>query len=981
MNGKRLFIAAVALACLVFGSGAAFAQSALAGVVKDTTGAVLPGVTVEAASPAIIEKVRSVVTDGQGNYKIVDLRPGSYVVTFTLPGFSTVKREGIDLPSLFTATVNAEMRVGAVEETIVVTGAAPLVDVQNTLHQTVLKKDVLEALPVSRVPYAYVPIMPAVVGVKIQGLVIGREMLFASAHGGRAGDGMMMLDGVMPGSPGVGNTIYFNPAVVQEFSVQTSGNTAEHQTGGILMNIIPREGGNRFNFNLFAAYGDDTFQGNNLTENLISKGVTSTSGLMRLYDVAPAAGGPLKKDRLWFFSTFRKSEITQKVGGMFYNLTPQAWVYTPDFSRPARSKITDDDYGLRLTWQATPRNKFNAFVDYQPHDVWHRNFGPNVSPETTTPMKYRPNNVLQFVWKSPVTSRVLLDVSFTANQVKWEAFRQTDPAVDTTTIPARELSTDLRFRAGPISNTQPDQAGGSLGADTYGYSEPNKHTYRAALSYVTGSHNMKFGFNDRPATTTTEKWPNGDLEVWLLNGAPRTLVQTATPYKLINRTAWDVGVFAQDQWTLDRLTLNYGLRYDYINEGSGESHIGGQFVAPRTFAPVEGALTWHDLSPRLGAAYDLGGDGKTAIKATLNRYTGFGGGGAAINPVSRLVTVVNRPWTDSNGNFHWDCNLNDFNANGECGRISNLNFGQTNPSIAENHPDFPHGFGKRGYNWETSATLQRQLAEGLSVTVAYFRRRYGNFSVTDNVLVGPEDFDPYCITAPIDSRLPNGGGYQVCGLYDIKPAKFGLSQNVVRHVDEGQGKRAEVYNGVDVTGSFRFGAGGAISGGMNIGSTAIKTCNVFDSPQVLLNCDSTTPWQPNFKFLAVYPLPWWGFQTSVTYQRLPGPEITAAYAVPNAQIVPSLGRNLSAGAGGTVTVPLVKPGTMYAAGTQQVDFRLTKIFRVQESGRIQASVDVINLLNEAGIPSINSNYGSRWQFAFLQPQAPRAVKFSAQVDF
>ena len=138
------------LSCVVVLPAAVFAQAGLAGNVKDSSGAVLPGVTVEAASPALIEKTRSVVTDGGGNYKIENVRPGTYSVTFTLPGFNTVKRDGIELAGSFVATVNADMKVGAIEETITVTGETPIVDIQSTARQQVLNKDVIEAIPTGR---------------------------------------------------------------------------------------------------------------------------------------------------------------------------------------------------------------------------------------------------------------------------------------------------------------------------------------------------------------------------------------------------------------------------------------------------------------------------------------------------------------------------------------------------------------------------------------------------------------------------------------------------------------------------------------------------------------------------------------------------------------------------------------------------------------------------------------------------------------
>src|SRR5580765_4822570 len=149
MNGT-VRLAALVLVAFVLAPLTAGAQSAIAGVVKDASGAVLPGVNVEASSPALIEKSRSVVTDAQGQYKIVDLRPGVYSVTFSLSGFATVQREGVELTANFTAAVNADLKVGAIEETVTVSGASPVVDVQNTQRRDVLTREVLDVLPTGR---------------------------------------------------------------------------------------------------------------------------------------------------------------------------------------------------------------------------------------------------------------------------------------------------------------------------------------------------------------------------------------------------------------------------------------------------------------------------------------------------------------------------------------------------------------------------------------------------------------------------------------------------------------------------------------------------------------------------------------------------------------------------------------------------------------------------------------------------------------
>jgi hypothetical protein len=270
------------------------------------------------------------------------------------------------------------------------------------------------------------------------------------------------------------------------------------------------------------------------------------------------------------------------------------------------------------------------------------------------------------------------------------------------------------------------------------------------------------------------------------------------------------------------------------------------------------------------------------------------------------------------------------------------------------------------------------------MTLAYFRTWYGNFRVTDNLAVAPGDFDPFCVTAPQDTRLPGGGGQAICGLYDIKPAQFGLVDNLVTEATR-FGKQTEVYNGVDLTLNARFGKGGLLSGGLNTGRTVTDNCGVLmDSPQKRF-CRVTLPLegQTQVKFSGVYPLPW-DLQVSATYQDLAGIPITASHVATNAQIAPSLGRNLGQCRGaatctGTATVELIEPNTMFENRLRQFDLRFTR--KIQIGGtRLQGMFDAYNVFNASSILAMTTRYGAAW----LQPSqvlGGRLFKFGVQVDY
>jgi hypothetical protein len=319
-----------------------------------------------------------------------------------------------------------------------------------------------------------------------------------------------------------------------------------------------------------------------------------------------------------------------------------------------------------------------------------------------------------------------------------------------------------------------------------------------------------------------------------------------------------------------------------------------------------------------------------------------------------------------------------------CGAISNRAFGTlvVNTRRAD---DVTTGFGNREYNWQASASIEHQVRPGIAVNAGYFRTWYGNFTATDNLSVTPADYDPYCITAPVDARLP-GSGTEMCGYYNLKRANFGSVQNLVRPASD-FGKRIEVYNGIDLGFDARFGAGGLLSGGVNVARTTTQ-CVVVDSPEAGRPgfCDVRPPWSAGsqFKLNGVYPLPW-DVQTSAVLQNLPGIPVLANYNAPNSIIAPSLGRNLAAcptatgPCTATANVGLVAPQTMFEDRLTQLDLRFSKTFRIS-NGRVRAMFDIYNVLNASTVLQVNNTYGPTW----LQPLnllAPRLFKFGAEFNF
>jgi hypothetical protein len=971
------------LAALVFGSSLSTATAqTIAGIVRDTTGAVLPGVTIEASSPALIEKTRTVVSDQAGQYRIVSLVSGVYRVAFSLPGFNTIVREGVELSENFTANVSVDMKVGSVEETITVSGASPVVDVQSIgTQRRVMTREVLDTIPIARNIAAAGVLIPGatVSGASNGGRDVGGNAAMQQAtityHG--SADQIIAWDGVrlnnMDGN-GNGQSVVANDGSLQEISYTTGIDTIELAEGGIRVNQLPRDGGNRFNGSGYFDITHTPWQWSNLRENLTDRGITNVTKVSLLRDLNVSAGGPIRRNQLWFFVSGRYNVFDTTYVDSYFNKNPTPYRYEPDLSRPGHDDGIVPNWTARLTSQLGAKDKLTFWFSDQRKSREHYNISATVTPEATSVQRTPYSAVYVTKWTRTQTSKLLFEVG----------------------LGILDSHYDLNFQPGttPTTLAYNDQANGrSTGAYAAGESHlwSSMETLPFSATYVTGTHAFRVGGSIGAAQHRNIRLYNGDVTMTLNAGVPQSATLRASQDS--RESLWpDLQLFAQDKWTFKRVTMNLGVRYDDLTGYAPENDLpANRWMSGAHFERTD-IQHWKDVDPRVGVSIDLFGTGRTALKAGVGRFVAKVGSTTVANnaPQSTIGQTDLRNWRDLNGDYTIYDPDGTLQAD-ELGASSNANFGKVIPSTTETDPATLRGWNSRGKSWEYSTSMQHELSPGMVLYGGYYRRSFGNFVVTDNRLTDASSFSgPFCVTAPSSPDLPGGGGYDVCSLYDITAAARPLVSNYLTK-DSNFGGIHDTYQGFDIGTNARLPRGRFINAGLNMQNRHLDSCNAptlsgttvnqVDSPESRF-CDQRFPFRPDFKLLGSTPLPW-DMQVSATFQVASGPNITATWQVPNSIVAPALGRNLAAGATATKSVQLIEPGTIYGDTLYQTDVRLSKRIRIG-SVRIRGDVNLYNLFNSNFASTLNSNFSTTASNQFLRPTnvlQGRLFKINAQVDF
>lgn len=926
-------VAVVAFA-LAYGTPVWAQSGAIVGAVKDESGAVVPGAIVEASSPSLITGTKATSSAADGSYQILDLPPGPYTVMFSLPGFQSLRREGITLRTAFTATVDAVLKVGAQGETITVSGAAPVVDVKSSVTETVLTDEVKEGLPTGRTVGAMLALVPGITQNTVD--LGGTEALAGTGgspmiHGSDSNDVTWNMDGgditSVRGSGGTAGA-YYNEGLHEEISIQTRALPAEIAAGGISFNMISKTGGNDFKGYLFASGTNDSLQSDNLTDDLRARGLRAPTRVSKVYDFNPGFGGPIIKDRVWFYASYRRQVVNRFQAGVF---------------QPDGTQAPDDNDNTQLsgsiTAQISKRNRLNVSYD----QAWKQNYNtrtgsgqcvtyPAIVEDSATYLQPTQPHQGSLKWTSTITNNFQIEAGGSLQHIYFG-----HPERDGNgTLTRVDLSTGTISGASPCeADDWPIRRAGFVIAS---YS-PNWH----------GNHNIRAGVQYQFNTMHEVTPSNGDRGDWAAfyrNGNPDSVQVFNTPTE-INERWTDLGVFVQDSWTIRRrLTINAGARFErLVGQVDRQTAPAGRWVGARDNPEIADVPNWTTIVPRLALVYDLTGRGKTALKVNVSQYTQKIGESfiGAINPMSNQRDT--RAWTDRNGD-----------------RIPQID--ELGPSTGFSGGIFTRYADdlRRPKQWEYTASLQHELFKSVGLTLTYYRRNYYDTIGTKNVAVPSSAYSPVVITNPLSN--------QPLTVYNQSAATRSSRDNV-RDNYEGIDR---TYNGFEAAVEKRFSGRFMLMGGVTFGSKK-GTVNTADlnNPNLLINNNGylDTDAKRIVNISGIYHLP---------YQVVLSGHLNHRTGLPLQRTL-SVGRTLVPNLTQvTQNVVLVPRGDVRLPTLNLFDLRLSRIFSLNEGVKIEPLLDVYNVFNSgtvlAEVQTVGPSLGR-----VSETLGGRLIRLGAKVSF
>ncbi|HXG89380.1 MAG TPA: TonB-dependent receptor [Vicinamibacterales bacterium] len=930
---------AMLVGAMLFSSSASAQQTGtLLGVVRDAQGGVLPGVTVTAVSPALIGP-RVVATGTAGNYQLANLPPGIYTVSYELTGFSPLKRENAVVQVAQTLRLDVELSVGTLQESVTVSGESPVVDVSSTVTQTNISKDLYDAIPTGRNPWVMAGLVPGVVTGRLDvGGTEGMQQYNLEAFGSADSQKSFSIDGLKTnwgGGSGGATMQYYGFEMYDEYNMQTASGTAESDVSGVYMNMVTKSGGNRVTSDHNVYFMNDALQTTNIDEDLRlrlrlrpdQQSGAAGNPIKISYDWSSTLGGPIKRDKAWFFGAVRWWRLDQFQIGAF----------NPDGSQGIDDNRIRNFMG-KGTYQLSQQTRASFMFNRNLKDRFHRR-EVDFSEDKATVLQDQPaqNYVAQ---ASSVWGRsTVVDARFGR---MWGEFPlRYQKEVTPSDIAIRDIVRNTQINAATTQSLNPNHR-----------YQANANAGHFKENLGPGTHDFKAGVQLSWERMGYDRIRNGDHYLELSDGVPSGAQIANTPVNSDHRVeTW--GAFLQDRWVAGRATINYGVRFDGVKSYlPAQSSPAGTFVGERSF-PEKDVFNYNfNAAPRLGFSYDLFGNGRTALKAYYGRfYNQFGSELAETLNLNGLQSI-RVTWTDRNNNLRLD--PGEFVAPNFAGVIPRIDDASTRP-----------------YSDEMNIGLDHQLFPNFAASVSYHRRQHRNG-------LGLVDLArPSSAYTPVQRTYldPATGTQTPITVFNLDPALATVRDRVITNIDVLESD----YDGVQFSVNKRMSNRWQLLAGLTL-----QTHQGFAHSGTYTNPGNTTDFNdPTYRLnkdngSVFIELPW-SFNVSGSYLMAYGIQVSGKYT---ARAGDPLIRTFQASGltQGTQTVSVQQRGEDRTETVSKfLDMRLSKRFAVGSS-RFEGTVDVFNLMNANHVLDQTTAVGT----TFGRPSrvlAPRIVRFGVTTRF
>lgn len=933
--------------------------ASIIGTVTDESGAVLPGITVTATSPALQVPQVVTVTDAAGEYRLTPLPIGMYSVRYELSGFQTVVRTDVRLTIGFVATLDVAMNIGSFEESISVSGQSPVVDVTSATSRVQFLRETLEELPTTRNGILSLLIQapgvrPTSSTLDVGGSQFGTQPQYNNF--GRKGDQWVMMDGVLTTSAnGSPEGVYWDFSSFEEAAISTVGAGAEMPGSGVWLNSIVKSGGNSFHGGGSWQQTGPWAQSNNIDDRLAARGVTGGNKLLGRYDVAGDLGGRLIRDKLWFYSNFRAANDDQQVIGAF----------KPD-GTPVNAPQVQRFWNAKLSYQLGPSHKLIGLYSPNMKDQFS---GPSaLSSWETRTLRYQSGYIDKGEWQGLFGNSLAVSAHY--GYYIYNSPCCPDDGLSAGAWGRRHIEEVLRRdAAGKIATfgnvaTFDIVTQRSTGDSTFlatVVAKQYRHQVHAGLSWYKsdlfhGNHDIKAGFDYTPGTYDWEYFSrgiSGDYQLVFRNSVPFQLNTFNVPLRTLNKAVY-TGAFVEDNWTMGRLTLALGLRYDrhdgYVPE---QSRPAGTFAAAATYPRVQFPI-WNALAPRLHFAYDLTGRGKTAVKGGWGRFNKmrFTREIRPANINERAQTFYT--WHDLNGNSAYDAGEVNLDPNGP-DFVATQGGGLGGGALV-----VPYSDEQQPKVDELSLSIEHELMANFSVRVSGVYTRESNL----RRLVGlSRPYESYSI--PVTNSDPGPDGRRgtaddpgtLVTYYEYPEALRGAAFETLTPVNDPD--LTNTYRAFELTAQKRSSNNWQLLGTFGSGwrNQPVGVSGVGEGvPPDLV------PLTPNAEIFAARRVRDWYWKLGGSYRFARLDLLASANAMgvngePYARTVSFTGgRTIT-----SITLPVEPFGARHYPHIYLLDLRFEKALRIVGSHRVSARVDLFNALNNNVVISQSTQSGPNFE--------------------